>query len=139
MADLLKVSVGPFVFTARFELEKAPQTCRIFKAFLPFRNQAIHSRWSGEAVWVPLGDLQFGAGFENHTCHPSRGDILLYPGGYSETELLFAYGSSHFASKMGALAGNHFLTVVDGWEHLEAMGKMVLWQGAQPINFEAIR
>ena len=139
MADLLKVSVGPFVFTARFELEKAPQTCRIFKAFLPFRNQAIHSRWSGEAVWVPLGDLQFGAGFENHTCHPSRGDILLYPGGYSETELLFAYGSSHFASKMGALAGNHFLTVVDGREHLEAMGKMVLWQGAQPINFEAIR
>jgi hypothetical protein len=139
MADVLKVSVGPFVFTARFELEKAPQTCRIFKAFLPFRNQAIHSRWSGEAVWVPLGDLQFGAGFENHTCHPSRGDILLYPGGYSETELLFAYGSSHFASKMGALAGNHFLTVVDGWEHLEAMGKMVLWQGAQPINFEAIR
>lgn len=139
MADLLKVSVGPFVFTARFELEKAPQTCRIFKTFLPFRNQAIHSRWSGEAVWVPLGDLQFGAGFENHTCHPSRGDILLYPGGYSETELLFAYGSSHFASKMGALAGNHFLTVVDGREHLEAMGKMVLWQGAQPINFEAIR
>ncbi len=139
MTDLLKVSVGPFVFTARFELEKAPQTCRIFKTFLPFRNQAIHSRWSGEAVWVPLGDLQFGAGFENHTCHPSRGDILLYPGGYSETELLFAYGSSHFASKMGALAGNHFLTVVDGREHLEAMGKMVLWQGAQPINFEAIR
>lgn len=139
MADLLKVSVGPFVFTARFELEKAPHTCRIFKTFLPFRNQAIHSRWSGEAVWVPLGDLQFGAGFENHTCHPSRGDILLYPGGYSETELLFAYGSSHFASKMGALAGNHFLTVVDGWEHIEAMGKMVLWQGAQPINFEAIR
>ena len=139
MTDLLKVSVGPFVFTARFELEKAPQTCRIFKTFLPFRNQAIHSRWSGEAVWVPLGDLQFGAGFENHTCHPSRGDILLYPGGYSETELLFAYGSSHFASKMGALAGNHFLTVVDGWEHLETMGKMVLWQGAQPINFEAIR
>lgn len=139
MTDLLKVSVGPLVFTARFELEKAPETCRIFKTFLPFRNQAIHSRWSGEAVWVPLGDLQFGAGFENHTCHPSRGDILLYPGGYSETELLFAYGSSHFASKMGALAGNHFLTVVDGREHLEAMGKMVLWQGAQPINFEAIR
>lgn len=138
MPELLKVSVGPFVFTARFEIEKAPETCRIFKSFLPFRNQTIHSRWSGEAVWVPLGDFQFGAGFENHTCHPSRGDILLYPGGYSETELLFAYGSSHFASKMGALAGNHFLTVVDGRQNLEAMGRMVLWQGAQPIGFEAV-
>ena len=138
MADLLKVTVGPFVFTARFEIEKAPETCRIFRDFLPFRNQTIHSRWSGEAVWVPLGDFQFGAGYENHTCHPSRGDILLYPGGYSETELLFAYGSSHFASKMGALAGNHFLTVVDGRENLEAMGRMILWQGAQPINFETV-
>lgn len=138
MPELLKVSVGPFVFTARFEIEKAPETCRIFRSFLPFRNQTIHSRWSGEAVWVPLGDFQFGAGFENHTCHPSRGDILLYPGGYSETELLFAYGSSHFASKMGALAGNHFLTVVDGRDNLEAMGRMVLWQGAQPIGFETV-
>ena len=136
MAELLKVTVGPFVFTARFEIEKEPETCKIFKDFLPFRNQTIHSRWSGEAVWVPLGDFQFGAGFENHTCHPSRGDILLYPGGYSETELLFAYGSSHFASKMGALAGNHFLTIVDGRDNLEAMGRMVLWQGAQPISFE---
>ncbi|HCL64119.1 MAG TPA: DUF3830 domain-containing protein [Rhizobium sp.] len=138
MADLLKVSVGPFDFTARFELEKAPETCRIFKTFLPFHNQTIHSRWSGEAVWVPLGDFQFGAGFENHTCHPSRGDILLYPGGHSETELLFAYGSSSFASKMGPLSGNHFLTVVEGGEHLEAMGRMVLWQGAQPIRFETL-
>ena len=138
MADLLKVSVGPFVFTARFERQKAPETCRIFETFLPFSNQTIHSRWSGEAVWVPLGDFQFGVGFENHTCHPSRGDILLYPGGHSETELLFAYGSSSFASKMGALAGNHFLTVIEGAENLEAMGKMVLWQGAQAIRFEAV-
>jgi hypothetical protein len=87
---------------------------------------------------VPLGDFQFGAGFENHTAHPSRGDILLYPAGFSESELLFAYGSSQFASKMGVLAGNHFLTVTKGQEHLEAMRKMVLWQGAQPIALEAI-
>lgn len=135
---MLKITVGPFVFTARFEVEKAPQTCRVFETVLPFENQTIHSRWSGEATWVPLGDFQFGVGFENHTCHPSRGDILLYPGGHSETELLFAYGSSSFASKMGALAGNHFLTLTGGQENLEAMGKMVLWKGAQPIRFEAL-
>lgn len=132
----LNVTVGPFAFKARLELQKAPQTCTAFLSLLPFANQAIHSRWSGEAVWVPLGEFQFGVGFENHTCHPSRGDILLYPGGHSETELLFAYGSSSFASKMGALAGNHFLTLVEGQEQLEDMGRMVLWQGAQPIRFE---
>jgi hypothetical protein len=99
----LRITVASHVFVARMEVEEAPQTCAAFLALLPFRNQAIHSRWSGEAVWVPLGDFQFGVGFENHTSHPSRGDILLYPGGHSETELLFAYGSSSFASKMGAL------------------------------------
>ncbi|MHB0953129.1 MAG: DUF3830 family protein [Allorhizobium sp.] len=137
-AERLKVTVGPFVVVARFELEKAPETCRIFRSFLPFRNQTIHSRWSGEAVWVPLGDFAFGAGFENHTSHPSRGDILLYPGGHSETELLLAYGSSSFASKMGPLAGNHFLTVVEGGGQLEEMGRLVLWKGAQPIRFETL-
>lgn len=87
---------------------------------------------------MPMGDSQFGAGFEHHTAHPSRGDILRYPGGFGETERLFVYGSSQFASKRGELAGNHFLTVVKGGEHLEAMGKMVLWQGAQDIAFEAM-
>ncbi len=88
-------------------------------------------------MWVPLGDFETGLEFENHTCHPSRGDILLYPGGFSETEILFAYGSSSFASKMGDLAGNHFLTVVEGQENLNDFGRLVLWEGAQDIEFVA--
>jgi hypothetical protein len=132
---LIEIVVGSYVFRARIELEAAPQTCARFANLLPFQNKVIHSRWSGEAVWVPLGDFDVGLPFENHTSHPSRGDILLYPGGFSETEILFAYGSSRFASKMGQLAGNHFLTVVTGQENLAAMGRLVLWQGAQDIVF----
>jgi hypothetical protein len=98
----------------------------------------IHSRWSGEAVWIPLGDMDTGLKFENHTSHGSRGDLLFYPGGYSETEILFVYGSSRFASIMGQLAGNHFLTVEEGRENLEAFGKLVLWHGAQDILFELL-
>ncbi|MBT0961102.1 DUF3830 family protein [Denitromonas iodatirespirans] len=131
----LAIEVGPHRFIARLEETAAPQTCAAFLKLLPFANQAIHSRWSGEAVWVPLGDFDTGLGFENHTSHPSRGDVLLYPGGFSETEILFAYGSSCFASKMGQLAGNHFLTVVEGSEQLMDMGRRVLWQGAQAIRF----
>lgn len=134
----LKITVGQHVFIARLEDEAAPRTCRAFLDLLPFRNKVIHSRWSGEAVWIPLGDFDTGLGFENHTCHPSRGDLLLYPGGFSETEILFAYGSSSFASKMGALAGNHFLTVVEGQDRLMTMGRQVLWEGAQDIVFAAM-
>ena len=91
----------------------------------------------GEGVWVPLGDGSLGVGFENHTSHPSVGDILFYPGGYSETEIILAYGSCCFASKMGQLAGNHFLTITEGKENLRALGVKVLWEGAQEILFEA--
>ena len=114
----------------------APKTVEAFLKLLPYRQRVIHVRWSGEAVWVPLGEFQLGVGFENHTSHPSVGDILFYPGGYSETELLIAYGSCSFASKMGQLAGNHFLTIVDGRERLRALGVKTLWEGAQDVLFE---
>ena len=132
----LRITAGPFDFTAQMEEANAPETCAAFKELLPFRNQVIHVRWSGEAIWVPLGDFKIGVDYENHTSHPSRGDILLYPGGISETEILLAYGSTCFSSKMGQLAGNHFLTVIDGQENLSELGRLVLWEGAQDIIFE---
>lgn len=64
---------------------------------------------------MPLGDLESGLTPENHTAYPSRGDILFYPGGVSEAEVLFAYGNAAFASTAGQLAGNHFLTVTSGF------------------------
>lgn len=132
----LRITAGPFTFTARLEEVAAPQTCAAFTQILPFRNKIIQARWSGEAAWIPLGDFKLNVGFENHTSHPSRGDILFYPGGYSETEILFPYGSTCFASKMGQLAGNHFLTIGEGQDQLSELGRVVLWQGAQDILFE---
>lgn len=138
MQPLLRITAGPFQFTARMEAAAAPRTCAAFRALLPYRQKLIHARWSGEACWIPLGDFDLGVDYENHTSHPSRGDILFYPGGLSETEILFPYGSARFASKVGQLAGNHFLTIVEGGEQLYDLGRLVLWQGAQDIVFEAL-
>jgi hypothetical protein len=134
----LKITAGPFEFTGRLEEEKAPRTCEAFGKLLPFRNKIIHVRWSGESAWIPLGDLETGVGFENHTSYPAPGQVLLYPGGYSETEILFPYGGTRFASIVGQLAGNHFLTIVEGHEHLRELGELVLWEGAQDISFERV-
>ncbi|MEO8285102.1 MAG: DUF3830 family protein [Chloroflexota bacterium] len=135
---MLKITVGPFVYTARMEEEAAPLTCEAFSKLLPYKQRIIHCKWSGESCWIPLGDFELGVGFENHTSYPSRGDILFYPGGYSETEILFPYGSCCFASKMGQLAANHFLTLVQGQEQLPEMGRKILWEGALDILFEAV-
>ena len=137
----VKITVGKDLkFIARFEEKAAPKTVAAFKKLLPYKQKIIHCRWSGEGCWIPLGDFKLdigGGGFENHTSHPAPGHILWYPGGFSETELIFAYGGVMFASKMGQLAGNHFLTVIEGAEQLQAMGKKVLWEGAQDITFES--
>jgi hypothetical protein len=114
----------------------APQTVAAFMKLLPKTQPFIHVRWSGEALWAPMGEFKLGVGFENHTSHPSVGDILFYPGGFSETEILIAYGSCCFASKMGQLAGNHFLTITEGREQLRDLGTQILWRGAQDAVFE---
>jgi hypothetical protein len=132
----IRITAGPFTFAARLELAAAPRTCERFLAMLPYRERIIHVRWSGEACWIPLGALDLGLGPENATSYPAPGQILLYPGGVSETEILLGYGAVRFASKAGQLAGNHFLTIVDNLDELRPLGELTLWQGAQPIAFE---
>ena len=125
-------------FEARLEAERAPKTCAKFSAMLPLKTRIVQARWSGEAAWIPFGELALELGYENATSYPSPGQLLLYAGGLSETEILFPYGATVFASKMGQLAGNHFATIEDGAEQLAALGKLVLWEGAQDITFEAV-
>jgi hypothetical protein len=137
MADI-RITAGPFVFEAALQREAATQTCAKFVEMLPWRARLIHVRWSGEACWIPLGDLDLGLGYENATSYPAPGEMVLYPGGVSETEILLAYGAVQFASKAGQLAGNHFLTISTGNERLRELGQMVLWQGAQDIEFAAL-
>ena len=132
---MLEITVGSLRFIARWETSGAPNTCAAFRKLLPLRAQLVQARWSGESAWVPLGDLETGLDFENHTSYPAAGQLLLYPGGISETEVLFPYGSTSFASKAGPLAGNHFATIDEGYELLPELGRRVLYEGAQEIVF----
>ncbi len=133
----LKVTIAGIEFDAKFE-EDAPKTVSAFKAQLPYKSKVVHVRWSGEGVWIPLGDTDFGVDYENHTTYPAPGQFVLYPGGISETEILLAYGGVNFASKMGQLAGNHFITLTSNLDKLKEIGPKVLWEGAQDILFEEV-
>src|SRR6478735_6234177 len=130
----IAITAAGFHFIAETHPD-APETVAAFLKLLPYRQKLIHVRWSGEGCWIPMGDFKLGVGYENHTSHPSVGDILFYPGGYSETEIILAYGSCSFSSKMGQLAGNHFLNIVEGREQLRELGTRTLWEGAQDVEF----
>jgi hypothetical protein len=133
---MLRIQVGDLAFEARLEETAAPKTVAAFRRLLPLRSKIIQARWSGESAWIPFGDLDLGLDHENHTSYPAPGHLLLYPGGISETEILFPYGGTVFGSKAGQLAGNHFATIESGREHFGELGRRVLWEGAQDISFE---
>lgn len=135
MSDV-EIEAGPFHFRARLEEEAAPRTVELFRSLLPYAAKMIQARWSGFAAWIPMG-YESGVVLppENATAIPLPGQILIYPGGVSETEILFPYGPTYFASVAGPLAGNHFLTVVEGAESFAELGRMVQWEGAQDVRF----
>src|SRR6476619_5416789 len=100
---MLRISAGGFEFTARLEEEAAPETVAAFRRLLPLESKIIHVRWSGEAGWIPFGDLAL-------------------PGGRTRAGNLVGHGYVNFASKAGQLAGNHFATVTEGNENLRPLG-----------------
>jgi uncharacterized protein DUF3830 len=133
---VVRITVGELELTARLEEAKAPKTVEVMRGLLPLEGKLMQARWSGEAAWVPLGwEMDLGLAAENATSYPAPGELLLYPGGLSEVEILFPYGATCFASKMGQLAGNHFATIEGGLEHLAEIGRAVLEDGAQKIRF----
>ena len=133
---MLRITAGKYTFKARLEEQLAPKTCAAIKKRLPIKSKLVHVRWSGESTWVPMGEDRLGVDYENHTSFPAPGQVLVYPGGISEMEILFPYGSTHFASKVGQLAGNHFATVIEGNEHLAEVGRLTLWEGALDFSIE---
>lgn len=134
----IKITIGKFEFNAKMHLDEAPETCRLLLEKMPITGKVIQARWSGEAAWLQMDPYGIEAPQENATSYPGSGQILYYPGGVSEKEILIPYGSACFASKFGLLPGNHFATVIEGNELLEIMGEKVLWDGAQSIRIEKV-
>ncbi|TFH18535.1 DUF3830 family protein [Candidatus Bathyarchaeota archaeon] len=135
---MLKITIGETVFKAKLHTNKAPETCKLLIEKMPITGKVIQARWSGEAAWLQMDPYDVKAPQENATSYPGPGQLLYYPGGVSEKEILIPYGSACFASKFGLLPGNHFATIIEGVELLEKMGEKILWSGAQSITIEKL-
>jgi hypothetical protein len=133
----VNVDVGDLHFSGHWVAE-APRTVGLIRAMLPLESRLIHVRWSGEGCWIPFGDDFLDLEPERATSHPAPGQLIVYPGGTSECEILLAYGSVDFSSIVGQLWGNHFLTLTEGLEQLPEVGRRVLWDGAQAITIAEV-
>ena len=137
----LRISIGGQLFAARLLRDLAPLSCRHLTQMLPLRGQAIHARWSGEAIWLPLG-TNWPAGSilepESATGRPEQGEVLLFAGPRSEPELLIAYGTTRFACKAGPLEGNRVLLIQDGHSQLAECGREILLRGAMELRIDII-
>jgi hypothetical protein len=136
----IKIIAGGLSFVAKLEEEKSPKTCEWFRNLLPYKEKMVHVRWSGHAGFIPINDIAMEVAYEKPISHPSRGEILLYPGakGINGGEIYIPYGGSRFACPSGQIAGNHFLTIIEGDEQLPELGRKVHWEGAQEIEFELL-
>ena len=132
----MKIIIDGTSFEAVLEEQLSPESCKAFQKIMPFKGTVVHVRWSGEGMWIPLGNKEFNIDYEDATSYPSPGQILLYPKGKSETEILIAYGCVQFSSKAGTLAGNHFATIISDLDKLRNIGVSTLWEGSKDIIFQ---
>lgn len=134
---VLDLEIGSTGFSATLRDDLAPQSCERLMSVLPYRATVIHARWSGEALWSPLGEA-WPAGLrlprENARCQPKPGEVLLYAGDLSEPELLIPYGTVRFACNAGALEGNPVLTIDASTSALAEIGRQVLWNGGMSLK-----
>ena len=132
---MIEIPAGDFRFVARLEEEAAPETVAAFRQTAPARLEDHPLPLERRVELDPVRRPRARHRPRERDVLPLPGELLLYPGGVSETELLFPYGHCAFGSKAGPLAGNHFATVVEGHENLRELGRRTLWEGAQAIRF----
>jgi Protein of unknown function (DUF3830) len=129
----VQMIVGDITFEGRFEAQAAPKSVAWLAQRLPLDGTLFHARWSGEAAWMPLG-IELKLDPENAIAYPQPGQLLLYSGDVSEPELLVPYGACAFASRAGALAGNHVITLEGDITGLRGLGEALQHHGAKAFR-----
>lgn len=135
----VEIGIGTATFSAFFRDELSPKVCAEMRGRLPLLGEALHARWSGEAIWLPLGFNFPPIPSEHATSYPAPGDILIAAPGLSEGEILIAYGPCRFDSRAGQLAGTTFLSIREDVEGLAQVGREMLRHGALPLVIRQLR
>ena len=95
-------------------VDAAPRTVAVISLLLPLRSRLIHFAGAGGLLDPVRRRAFLDLRPRTRPATRRRAEIIVYPGGMSECEILVAYGSVDFSSKVGQLWGNHFATMTTG-------------------------
>ena len=96
---ILRIKAGSYQFDAQTEDALAPKTCAKFLSLLPYRQQIIHVRWSGEGCWIPLGEFDFGLGYENRPAIPPQARSFFIPAASAKRKFCSLMARSRFPQR----------------------------------------
>lgn len=135
----VELRIGSADFKAIFRDDLSPEACTEVRRRLPLIGRVLHARWSGEAMWLPLGFNFPEIRSEHATSYPAPGDILITGPGASEAEILIAYGPCRFESRTGQLAGSPVLSIREDLVGLAKVGRQSLQQGGMDLTIRLLR
>jgi len=131
------------VFKARLLEKEAPKTCSTIKTHLPFQYQFHHSIVSGQALVTLPNDLtverenQRVAGISpGALCFLVKDEPVLVP---DEIYIVYGLFISRGLTVDMKQPVNVFAQIDDKLEELRAVGRRVLMEGAEEVNFSLIK
>jgi hypothetical protein len=118
----IKLQTEKYIFIAKLEENKSPETCKWLLSKLPWDIEMVHVSWSGNACFAMIDEEAYSVPFENPIRIPSRGEIIVYPGNIANLqmggEFFMSWGPCSIACQNGNLTGNHVLTIIEGIEQI---------------------
>ena len=121
----------------RFYLEDAPVTCEAFSKQLPFTRIFLHSRFSGQEIWISdapeLSIIQ-----ENASVFTEPGEVVIGPLRPSRVKTARCLGI-YYGEGKGLDSANIFAKVFDEDLHLLiTLGEQIWKHGQQQLTFEEL-
>ena len=134
-ARRIEIELDGVVVTARLLEERAPHTCALLWAALPYEDPKVtHAKWSGAMfhtnapIDLPVGDGHYPFGIEGRCAFQAPGEMVYFR---PAKEFAVAYGDAQFSWQTGPLSVSPVAMIEDDLTAFAAKAEELIWKGAK--------
>ncbi len=130
----IEIELDGVVVTARLLSERAPETCDLMWAALPYEDRVTHAKWSGQMfhtntpIDLPVGDGSYPLGIEGRTAFQQPGMVVYYR---PAKEFAVSYGDAQFSWETGPLFVTPVAQIEDDLTEFAKKADELMWKGAK--------